>query len=95
MSAHLVAANFDEVVAEDGPDPVPDQPDAVHVEVGDLHDLCEPKDAGVGRVGELLQADPAQRGHKVDNRHAVEPVAAHKEPVELLGVQHLRRPPPA
>lgn len=54
------------MISNDVPDPGPLQPDAVHVVVGDLHDLLQAEHARVVWGRQLIHGHGAQPAHKVN-----------------------------
>lgn len=60
MSGMPRISDLVEVVSYDLPDPRPLQPDAVHVVVGDLHDLLQAEHPGLVRRGQLVHGHRAQ-----------------------------------
>lgn len=53
------------MVSDDLPDAGPLQPDAVHIVIGDLHDLLQAEHPGLVGRGQLIHGDGAQPPNKV------------------------------
>lgn len=65
-----VSTDLVEVVSYDLPNARPLQPDAVHVVVGDLHDLLQAEHPRLVRRGQLVHGHRAQPPHKVHWRRS-------------------------